>query len=121
MLVEILPKDWGDSRQPLDIPFSKYIDKMGLKYVIDTVYKVIDEQLFFLAVIKHGISYMEWKNRIEIYGNGWGTYNPIISNIQDIGIKYPRREAGTNFEIVDKELFFLSVIKYGITFNEVKI
>jgi len=61
------------------------------------------------------------KKRIEIYGNGWGTYNPNIFNMQDIGIKYLKRQAGTNFDIVDEELFFLSVIKYGITFNEIKV
>ena len=60
--------------------------------------------------------------KIEIYGNGWGTYNTIDSNMQDIGLKYSiaKRMAGTNFEVIDKNLFFLSVIKYGITFNEAK-
>lgn len=61
--------------------------------------------------------------KIEICGNGWGTYkHTYTANLGDIGIEYATaRKAGVYFNVIDEELFFLSVIKYGITFNEVKM
>lgn len=57
MIVKITPKDWGDHPQPIYTTFNTYVGQMGLEYVIDTIYTVIDKQLFFLSVIKHGMSF----------------------------------------------------------------
>lgn len=55
MIVEVT--SWGDNPQPIHTTFNTYVDQMGLKYVVDTLYSVIDKQKFFLAVIKNGINY----------------------------------------------------------------
>lgn len=57
MLVEITSKDFSVNPQPIHITFDTYVAQMGLKYVVDTVYRVIDKQKFFLAIIKHGLNY----------------------------------------------------------------
>lgn len=124
MCVIISSKGWGDNPQPLHIHYPAYVKHMGLEFITSTLFKVIDEKLFFLSVIKYGIDYKEWKGyqkRIEICGNGWGTYKHTCANVADIGIEYATaRKAGVYFNVIDEELFFLSVIKYGITFNEAK-
>ena len=48
--ITLYPDVWGKHREP--------ISKMGLRSSgIYAMYEVVDEQLFFLAVIKYGISY----------------------------------------------------------------
>ena len=124
MCVIISAKGWGDNPR-LHKTYPTYVKDMGLEFITSTLFKVIDEQLFFLSVIKYGITYEEWngyQKRIEICGNGWGTYKHTYANVHVIGIEYATaRKAGVYFNVIDEELFFLSVIKYGITFNEVKM
>jgi hypothetical protein len=64
MCVIIYSKGWGDL-QPLHIHYPAYVKYMGLEFITSTLFKVIDEQLFFLSVIKYGITYEEWKGYME--------------------------------------------------------
>jgi len=57
MLVKIYPSGWGDGDDDYVMTFKRFLSRIGLVYVSDTIYKVIDEQLFFLSVIKHGIKF----------------------------------------------------------------
>ena len=59
MFVRIKEKDWENI--PLYLTFDAYVDQIGLRYFSDTVYKVIDKQLFFLSVIKYGFEFTELK------------------------------------------------------------
>lgn len=59
---------------------------------------------------------------IVIYGGGFGTFNPIFDKLNDIGLKYTTNiKAGVFYDIVDEKLFFLSVIKHGITFKKADV
>lgn len=64
MCVIISAKAWGDL-QPLHKTYPTYVKDMGLEFITNTLFKVIDEQLFFLSVIKYGIIYEEWKGYVE--------------------------------------------------------
>ena len=59
MIVIIKEKDWGDIPLNNDIFYYEYVNEFGLDYMKYHHYKVIDKQLFFLSVIKHGIGYQE--------------------------------------------------------------
>jgi hypothetical protein len=39
----------------------KYDSNLGLRYIINLGYEVIDKQVFMLAIIKHGIQFKEIK------------------------------------------------------------
>ena len=76
--------DWGDRDLSLMlIIHPTFISEIGLDLIdfFAGCYKVIDEQLFMLAVIKHGISYKNLQMRIEIYGNGWGSNSQPLYKI----------------------------------------
>lgn len=55
MIIQINPIDWGETPKNTIL-----LKDMGLEYNVPTLYKVIDKQLFFLTVIKYGITYKEW-------------------------------------------------------------
>lgn len=59
--------------------------------------------------------------RIKINANEWGTLRddqPTILIEEEIGLRYVENSRRTMFDVIDKELFFLSVIKYGISFTD---
>jgi hypothetical protein len=60
MCVIIYSKGWGDHPQSLYENYATYVKNVGLEFITNTLFKVIDKQLFFLSVIKYGISYEEW-------------------------------------------------------------
>ena len=61
MCVIVYSKGWGSNPQPLHKTYSTYVKDMGLEFITNTLFKVIDEKLFFVSVIKYGITYEEWK------------------------------------------------------------
>lgn len=65
MCVIIYAIDWGTGSVPLHKTYPTYIKQMGLEIITNSLFKVIDEQLFFLSVIKYGIDYKEWNGYVE--------------------------------------------------------
>jgi hypothetical protein len=62
MIVKIDPNDWGDAPYPDHISVYEFCNRLGLDYIKYKHFKVIDEKLFFLSVIKYGISHEEVKD-----------------------------------------------------------
>lgn len=63
MTIKINSDGWGDAPKNSydNIPYYEFLRGFGLDYVKFHHYKVIDEKLFFLSVIKYGIVYVEIK------------------------------------------------------------
>lgn len=58
--------------------------------------------------------------RIKIESDVFGTLGRtpfILSDADIIGLHYVENSRGRVFDIVDEQLFFLMVVKYGITFK----
>ena len=51
-----------------------------------------------------------------VYPEGWASFDDIC--VWKVGLK-PRAERMFLYQVIDKQLFFLSVIRYGIVFDEV--
>jgi len=60
---EAMSKAMNDNNPNLTHVGLKYIGKG--EEVLSRVFELIDEQLFFLSVIKYGITYEEWKGYME--------------------------------------------------------
>lgn len=50
---------------------------------------------------------------VTIYSNMWGSYNVV--SFTEVGLR--AIDTFYDFEVIDEKLFFLSVIKYGITYK----
>ena len=61
---------------------------------------------------------------IKDWGNGWNTYEQLIS-IEGLDLHARFKKLGLRFitqysyELIDKQLFMLAVLKYGIEFTEI--
>ena len=53
---------------------------------------------------------------VSIYANMWGSYNVV--SFTEVGLKASNNYY--DFEVIDEHLFFLSVIKYGITYKNMR-
>jgi hypothetical protein len=67
MIVYINSKGWGDSPKTHDNSYYEFLNGFGLDFINHYNFKVIDEKLFFLSVIKYGISYEEVKNDSKLH------------------------------------------------------
>jgi hypothetical protein len=59
MIVRIKANDWGDAPKTHDNSYYEYLNGFGLDFINHVNFKVIDKKLFFLSVIKYGISHEE--------------------------------------------------------------
>ena len=57
--------------------------------------------------------------KIKIDHDKWGTLfdDAAMPFDEEVGLSYVKNSRRTMFDVIDKELFFLSIIKYGITFT----
>jgi hypothetical protein len=62
---------------------------------------------------------------IKDWGNGWNTYEQLIS-IEGLDLHASFKKLGLrsitqySYEVIDKQLFMLAVIRHGIVYGEVK-
>lgn len=57
--------------------------------------------------------------KINIHENGWGTlrYEQPMLCEEEVGLLNVENSMMSIFDVIDKKLFFLSVIKHGIKFT----
>lgn len=61
--------------------------------------------------------------KIKIDHNEWGNLfdDPAMPFDEEVGLSYVKNSGRTIFDVIDKKLFFLGVVKYGITFKTIDV